>query len=111
MATATVHIAEVGGFAGRARCFAVDPPYEGHDYVTVWVQPGYGAVTRPEVATVPATETGAAAEMSLMRRPGSYVLHAAVETDEQFGGTCWLALQMLGQPGYNIVPVDAPVDE
>lgn len=96
MATATVHIAEVGGFAGRARTFAIDPPYEGHSYVTVWVQPGFGAHMRPEVAIVPAVETGAPAEMSMMRRPGSYVLHDEVQTDEQMTGACWLALQMLG---------------
>ena len=103
MATATVHIAEVSGYAGRARCFALDPPYEGHSYATVYVVPAFGSVTRPEVMTVPATETGACAEPSLMRRPGSYVLHNAVETDEQFDGACWFALQMLGQPGYQVV--------
>ncbi|WP_280389786.1 hypothetical protein [Nocardia wallacei] len=101
MATAKVHIPEVGGFAGRARCFKITPAFEGHDYVTVWVQPGYGAFQRPEAAAVPATESGACAEHSLMRRPGSYVLHAQVETDEQFDGACWLALQMLG--GYQVV--------
>jgi hypothetical protein len=66
----------------------------------VWVQDGYGQVTMPEVVAVPATETGAAAELSLMRRPGSYVIHGPCQTDEEFDGYCWLALQMLGQPGY-----------
>lgn len=107
MATATVHIAEVEGFAGRARTFAIDPPFEGHAYVTVWVQPAFGMHMRAEAGIVPATETGAAAEMSLMRRPGSYVLHDEVQTDAQMDGACWLALQMLG--GYTAAPVDAPV--
>jgi hypothetical protein len=107
MATATVHIAEVGGFAGRARCFTVSPPYEDHDFVTVWVQQGFGGHMRPEAAVVPATETGAPAEMSMMRRPGSYVLHGEVQTDEQMAGACWLALQMLG--GYTVEPIDATV--
>jgi hypothetical protein len=95
-----MHIAEVAGFAGRARTFKISPQYEGHDYVTVWVQPGYGNHIRPEVVVVPATESGAAEEMSLMRRPGSYVLHDVVETDDQMAGACWLALQMLG--GYQV---------
>jgi hypothetical protein len=106
MGTATMHIAEVGGYAGRARCFAIDPPYEGHHYATVCVVPALGAVTRPEAMTFPAGETGACAELSLKRRPGSYVLHDTVQTDEQFDGACALALLMLG--GYTIGPQDAP---
>jgi hypothetical protein len=106
MATATVHIGEVGGYAGRARTFKLDPPYEGHSYVTMWVQPGFGGHMRPEIAVVPATESGAGAEMSLMRRPGSFVLHDPVETDAQMDGACALALLMLG--GYTITPQDAP---
>lgn len=107
MPTATVHIKELGGFAGPARCFALDPPYEGHGYATAWVQPGFGNYQRPEVAIVPATETGAAAEISLMRRPGSFVLHDYPETAEQLDGAYWLALLMLGQPGYELQPADA----
>lgn len=102
MATATVHIDDVGGFAGRARCYTVDPPFEGHGYVTIWVQPGFTGHQRPEAVVVPATESGAPAEMSLMRRPGSYVLHDEASTDDQFAGACWLALLMLG--GYEVTP-------
>lgn len=108
MATAITHIADVKGYAGRARTFALDPPYEGHSYATVWVQPGFGGHVRPEAAIVPSTESGAPAEMSLMRRPGSFVLHDEAQTDAQFDGACWLALQMLG--GYTVTPVDAPVE-
>ncbi|MGW4719808.1 hypothetical protein [Nocardia sp. NPDC004260] len=110
MATATIHLESVGGFAGRARCFAVDPPYEGHSYVTIWAQPAFGIYQRAEVAAVPATETGAAAEPSLIRRPGSFVLHKAADTDEEFDWQCWLALQMLGQPGYELQAPEEPAD-
>lgn len=102
MATATVHIAEVGGFAGRARTYRLSPQYEGYDYVTIWEQPGFGAYQRPEVGVVPATETGAPAEMSMMRRPGSHVLHDAIATDAQMDDACSAALSMLG--GYMVTP-------
>lgn len=96
MATATVHIAEVGGFAGRARTFAISPQYEGFGYVTIWAQPGFGSHQRPEVVLVPATESGAPAEMSMMRRPGSHVLHDEVQTDAQMDEACAAALDQLG---------------
>ncbi|WP_029932501.1 hypothetical protein [Nocardia otitidiscaviarum] len=105
MATATVHIEQVGGYAGPARCFAIDPPFQGHSYVTAWVQPGFGDIQLPEVALVPATETGAAAENSLKRRPGSFVLHEPPDTPERIEGAYWLALLMLG--GYEIASGDA----
>lgn len=100
MPTAVVHIAEVGGFAGPARCFAVDPPYEGSQYVTVWVQPSFGEFQLPEVAVIPATETGASSEPSLKRRPGSFILHDNPDTPERINGAFWMALLMLG--GYDI---------
>lgn len=102
MPTATMHIAEVGGYVDRARCFRVDPPFEGAAYVTVWTQPAYGHQLA-EISVVPATESGAAVGRTLMRRPGSYVIHAPCTTDEEFAGYCWLALLMLGQPGYDLV--------
>jgi hypothetical protein len=103
MPTATVHIEEVSGYIGRARCFAVDPPYEGNDYVTVCVAPAFGSITLPEAMIFPATETGACAESSLKRRPGSYVTHPGSDTDDGFRYACWLALLMLGQPGYELL--------
>ncbi|WP_280317313.1 hypothetical protein [Nocardia wallacei] len=102
MPTATVHIESVDGFAGPARCFRVDPPYQGHDYVTVWAQRAFGIHQGPEVALVPATETGAAAGPTLMRRPGSFVLHDDPDTPERIDGAYWLALLMLG--GYEVAP-------
>ncbi|MGV9818435.1 hypothetical protein [Nocardia xishanensis] len=110
MATATVHMDAVGGYAGVARCFHLDPPFDGHEYVTVSVTPEFGGVVRPEVAVFPAVETGACAELSLMRRPGSFVLHDNPDTPERIDGAYWLSLQLLG--GYEIVePEPEPQDE
>ncbi|WP_228002127.1 hypothetical protein [Nocardia australiensis] len=105
MATATVQVADVGGYSGPARCFKVDPPYEGHDYVTVWVQRSFGPHQMAEAGVVPATETGACAERSLKRRPGSFTLHEDPDTPERVDGAYWLALLMLG--GYTVQPTDS----
>ena len=105
MATATVHIAEVGGYAGSARCFAIDPPYEGHNYVTICAVPGFGNVVRPKADIFPADSTGACAERSLMARGGSFTLHNEPDTPERLEGAYWLALQLLG--GYQISVQDA----
>ncbi|WP_433568074.1 hypothetical protein ACQP1O_43300 (plasmid) [Nocardia sp. CA-151230] len=105
MATATIQVAEVGGFAGPARCFAIDPPFEGHGYVTVVAVPGYGALVRPKAEVFPATESGACAELSLMSRPGSFTLHDEPDTVERIEGAYWWALLSLG--GYEITVQDA----
>lgn len=102
MATASVHIVEVGGFPGPARCFKVDPPFDGHDYVTVWVQRSFGPHQLPEAGVVPAHESGACAERSVKRRPGSFTLHDDPDTPEKIDGAYWLALLMLG--GYTVAP-------
>jgi hypothetical protein len=91
-----VHIDSVGGFPGPARCFKVDPPYHGADYVTVWAQPSFGKHQEPEVGLVPATETGACVELSVKRRAGSYVLPHEPDTQERIDGAHWLALVMAG---------------
>lgn len=106
MATAAVHIENVGGFAGPARCFRLDPPVKlggvDREYITVWAQPGYGQITKPEVCLVPATETGAAAPTmpgtpaSLIRHPGSFTLHDEPDTPERIDGAYAFALLMLG---------------
>lgn len=105
MATATVHIENVGGFAGQARCFAVDPPVHGSSYITICLTPSFGEVVKPEVAVFPATETGACAEPSLMRRAGGFVLHDEPDSPERVEGAYWLALQLLG--GYQLELQDA----
>ncbi|AHH20872.1 hypothetical protein NONO_c60960 [Nocardia nova SH22a] len=96
MATATVHIDDVQGFPGPARCFKVDPPYHGADFVVVWAQPSFGRHQEPEAGLVPATETGACAERSVKKRGGSYVLHDEPDTQERIDGAHWLALIMAG---------------
>lgn len=103
MSTATVHVHTVPGFPGPARCFRLDPPYQGHDYVTVWAQPRFSRYQPPEVLVVPATETGVPVEPSIIRRPGSYVLHEGANTTQDFDWYCWLSLQMLGRPAYELV--------
>ena len=62
---------EVHGHAGPARCYQLDPPLNGAEFVTVWVQDAFGS-SGPEAVVVAAVgPSGAAA--SLMRLPGSYV--------------------------------------
>ncbi|WP_405490511.1 hypothetical protein [Nocardia sp. NBC_00511] len=105
MATATIQVAEVGGFVGRARCFEIDPPYETHSYVTICVTPALGGVVRPKADIFPATETGACAERSLMARAGSFVLHEEADTEQKLDDSYAWALMLLG--GYAIQPQDA----
>ncbi|MBF6328720.1 hypothetical protein [Nocardia transvalensis] len=113
MPTATVHIESVDGYAGTARCFRIDPPFDNHTYVTVCLTPSYGDIVRPEAQVFLGTETGACAELSLTRRPGSFVLHHEPDTPDRIDGAYWTALQLLG--GYQITepepPADKPVDE
>ncbi|MGW4325466.1 hypothetical protein ACWEKR_06195 [Nocardia sp. NPDC004573] len=103
MATATLHIDNVGGWAGPARCYRLDPPVRiagvDHEYVTVWLLEAQRH-QNAEVNVVAAGETGASAYPSLHRRGGSYVLHEDPVTPEQIEGAFWLALLMLG--GYEI---------
>lgn len=105
MATATVQVAEVGGYAGPARCYKIDPPFEGHEYVTVVAVPGYGGLVRPKAEVFPAKDSGACAEFSLMSRPGSFTLHDEPATTDKIEGAFWWALMSLG--GYVIEVQDA----
>lgn len=109
MATATVHIESVGGYAGPSRCFAIDPPFEGYSFVTVCATPGFGGVVRPKADVFPADETGACADpsRSLIARPGSFILHDEPTDPDKIDGAYWLALQLLG--GYEITQ-PAPQD-
>ncbi|MBF6301154.1 hypothetical protein IU459_26950 [Nocardia amamiensis] len=103
MATATLHIADVGGYAGPARCYRLDPPARiggiQHQYVTAWISRA-AHHQNAEVNVVAACETGSSAYTSLHRRGGSFVLHEDPVTPEQVEGAYWLALLMLG--GYEI---------
>lgn len=106
MATATVHISTVGGYAGVSRCYRLDPParIDGRDceFVTISITSRYQQVA-PEVRVYPATETGAPVGPILAKRAGSLVLHDDYTPgDETYeDGVRWLALQNLG--GYQIV--------
>lgn len=87
LGTATVVHEDLGGFAGVAHCYQVDPPLEGSTHVTVWVQTAFGT---PEAVIVAARESGAAVTMN--RLPGSYV-----RSDATHSGALWLA-------GYEVAP-------
>lgn len=63
--------ANVGGFAGPARCYRLNPPLGGHEFVTVWVQDAFGAQGPEAVVVAAHDESGAAKNMT--RLPGSYV--------------------------------------
>jgi len=99
MATATVHLNNVGGYFGVARCFRLDPPrvISGTEceYVTVAVQPRIGQQS-PEVRVYPATDDGTCITPQLHRRTGSFTPDEPVDID----GCYWLALLMLG--GYEL---------
>ena len=103
MATATLHVPDVGGFVGPARCWRLDPPREidgrRHEYITVVIQPRLGHQSC-EVKTYPAGETGACADRQMNRRVGSFVLDTTPTTPEAIDGAHWLALQLLG--GYEV---------
>lgn len=103
MATATLHLADVGGYPGPARCWKLDPPVQidaaHYDYATVWVQPGY-AWQNAEVGTVIAHESGAVAGSTVHRRAGSFTLQGDADTPEYIDGCHLLALQLLG--GYTV---------
>lgn len=113
MAVATLHLADVGGFPGSARCWQLDPPaqVEGRtvEYVTVYVQEGY-AHQAPEVCTVPALkDSGAVDGRSVRRIVGSFTLGGDPDSPEYVDGCHFLALQFLG--GYNVTVPDGEGEE
>jgi hypothetical protein len=114
MPTATIHIENPPGYAGRhSRCFALSEPYDGANFLVLWIQPPHGNLVGPEVITIPSDATGAPLERSLKRRPGSFVMH-----DNPFeqlpngdlmpiphlieGGYWWALLQL----GVTYIPAD-----
>ncbi|MEV0031447.1 hypothetical protein [Nocardia sp. NPDC050793] len=107
MATATVHIENVGGFFGTARCFRLDPPrrFDGieREYVTICVQPRIGQQAA-EVRLYPALESGASATPQLLRRVGSFTVDDPLDLE----GCYWMALQLVG--GYQATTPE-PQDE
>lgn len=90
-------------FAGLANTYQLDPPLRGYQFVTVFIEPGYGPVA-PRATVVPKRidET----PMLNAPLPGSFSLQHEVTIDE----AAWWALQTAG--GYEIViPEPIPVEE
>ncbi|GAA4809706.1 hypothetical protein [Tomitella cavernea] len=74
---ATLVMGVVGGFAGEARCYRMDPPLAGHEFVTVFTSVGpvdqrTGEPSQQETVVVPShgPERGGAAKI-MVRLPGS----------------------------------------
>lgn len=111
MATATLHLDNVGGHRAPAKCWRLDPPFvvdgRSHEYVCTWIKPSTKHQAA-EVVAVAATERGAVAPVrpgesaSVQRRAGSYTLHADPDSPDYEAGAHWLALQLLG--GYVVAP-------
>lgn len=108
--TATLHIAEVGGYqktypGAAARCYALDPPKvlggKTHRYVTILITERLGGI-RPEVRMYPARADGSAAEPQLNRMAGSWTVPEDVElgTREAEDYCHWVGLTLLG--GYEL---------
>lgn len=91
MNKATEVNSEVQGFVGPARCYQLDPPLAGHEFVTVWVQDVFGA-QGPEAVVVAAHDESGAAK-SMTRLSGSYV--GATPTHS---GALWLSGYEIAQP-------------
>ncbi|MDH6279330.1 hypothetical protein [Prescottella agglutinans] len=85
MSTATELATDLGGYAGQANLYQLDPPLFGNEYVVVWTQ-SFGT---PEAVIVAAHSSGAA--RTLNRLPGSYV-----GSEVTHSGALWLA-------GYDVV--------
>lgn len=104
MATATFHMDKTSVHSGPGRVWRLDPPIRidghEHEYVCIWIDQG-GKHQAPEVVTVAATESGAAAGTSVRRRAGSFTLQGDPDSPEYVDGCHWLSLQLLG--GYEIV--------
>ena len=105
MPIATLHIAEVGGYAGRTVCWRLDPPVriDGRDYeyVSQSITERYDRVPA-RIRVYPATETAAGALPVLAEVVGSFALRDDYLPGDQAyedGIRAW-SLGMLG--GYEI---------
>ncbi len=70
MGTAT-DLGAISGFAGEAHCYKMDPPLEGEEFVTIWVQDSFGSQGPEAVVVAAKNEFGA--PKSMTRLTGSYV--------------------------------------
>lgn len=104
MATATLHIDNLGGWAGYTRTYKLDPPrYFGGqicEYVSICIIPG-SAHCDGEVMVVAATERGVSLDGTVRRRIGSFVLEGNPESPAYIEGCFAWALASIG--GYEIV--------
>lgn len=94
MATATLIDRDVISFAGPANSYRLDPPLSGHEFVTVFIEPGYGSVA-PRAAVVP--KRLGDEPMLNAPLPGSFSLQGETSIDD----AAWFALLAAG--GYEIV--------
>ena len=93
MGTATLLAEGLGGYAGTANLYQLDPPLMNHSHVVVWTQ-AYGT---PEAVIVSARPDGSA--ITLNRLPGSYVGAEVNHT-----AALWLA-------GYEITAPAPPTED
>lgn len=116
MATATVHLEDVGGHASPATVYKLDPPKRVGDaeaeYVTMWIDPPT-QWQAAEIVSIWSDERGAAIipgasgqRCSIIRRAGSFTLHDDYDGQPDYvRGAHQLALGLLG--GYEIRVQDA----
>lgn len=104
MATATLHLDNVEGYSGYARCYHLDPPRsfgaDGvHEYVTIWIGPRRRHL-EPYAAAIPARPDGTVAIGSMKTSVGSFTLADDPNTPAYIEGAFTLALGLLG--GYTV---------
>lgn len=103
MSTASLHIDNLGGWAGYTRCYKIDPPryFDAHkcEYISVCIVRG-GRHADSEVVVVAATEQGVSLDGTVRRRVGSFVLEGDPDNPAYIEGCFAWALASIG--GYEI---------
>jgi hypothetical protein len=104
MNTATMHLDNLSGHPGYTRCYKLSKTAQfgrilaQHVVVNIVPPTAYQAA---EVMVLPANELGACLTSTLMRQPGSFVLHADYDgglPDKVEGAFAWA----LGSLGYQV---------
>ncbi|MEV6432560.1 hypothetical protein [Nocardia sp. NPDC051463] len=100
MGSATFVRDRVGGHSGPGRVWHLDPPAQiggqAHEHVCIWISPA-SQYQAAEAVVVASTESGAAVGGSVIRRAGSFVLHADYDGQPEYvDGAHLFALMMLG---------------
>lgn len=103
MPIATLHIDNLGGWAGYTRTYKLDPPryFDGRlvEYVSICIIPR-AAHSDGEVIVVAATEQGVPLDGVVRRRAGSFVLEGNPDNPAYIEGCFVWALASIG--GYEI---------